>query len=192
MTPLSGREALPVYILAGGRSRRFGSDKARALIGGEPLLLRVARQLKAIASSVRVVARSPGSYDDLGLATVRDSIPGKGPMGGLLTALEDAAPAPWIFLAACDQVGLRVAWARELLKLRGGDVRAVVYRSDRFHPLFAVYHLDLMEEVRRRIERGDLKMQHLFEGVPARVLPVPEGWDELVNLNRPTQRPLGV
>ena len=182
---------MPVYILAGGRSRRFGSDKARVLVGDEFLIVRVAGQLEAIASSVRVVARSPGKYDDLGLATIRDSIPGKGPMGGLLTSLEDAAPAPWIFLAACDQVGLRVAWARELLSVRRNDVRAVVYRSDRFHPLFAVYHLDLMEEIRRRIRRGDLKMQHLFEEVPTRVLPVPEGWEELVNLNRPADRPLG-
>lgn len=189
MTPPSGREALPVYILAGGRSRRFGSDKARTLVGGEPLLLRVARQLEAIASSVRVVARAPGSYDDLGLATIADSTPGKGPLGGLVTALEDARPAPWIFLAACDQVGLKIAWARELLNSRRDDVRAVVYRSDRFHPLFAVYHLDLEEELRRRMRRGDLKMQHLFEEVPTRVLPVPEGWEGLVNLNRPPDQP---
>ena len=190
MTPPPGREPLPVYILAGGRSRRFGSDKARVPIGGETLLVRVARELEPIASSVRVVARAPASYDDLGLATIADSVPGKGPLGGLLSALEDAGPAPWIFLAACDQVGLRVAWARELLDRRQNDLRAVVYRSDRFHPLFAVYHVELMEELRRRIRRGDLKMQGLFEEVPTRVLPVPQGWEELVNLNRPPDRPL--
>ena len=190
MTPLPGCEAVPVYILAGGRSRRFGSDKARALVGDRPLIARVAGELEAVASSVRVVARFPGKYDDLGLSTIGDSVPGKGPMGGLLAALEDAAPAPWVFLAACDQVGLRVGWARELLGWRRDDLRAVVYRSDRFHPLFAVYHRDLMEELRRRMRRGDLKMQHLFEAVPTRVLPVPEGWEELVNLNRPGDRPL--
>ena len=190
MTPIPGREALPVYILAGGRSRRFGSDKARAVVDDQPLLVRVASELEEIASTIRVVARSPGSYDDLGLATIADSIPGKGPMGGLLTALEDAAPAPWIFLAACDQVGVRIAWARRLLNARRENIRAVVYRSDRFHPLFAVYHVELMEELRRRIGRGNLKMQHLFEEVPARVLPVPEGWEELVHWNQPPVRPL--
>ena len=40
------------------------------------------------------------------------------------------------------------------------------------------------------MRRGDLKMQHLFEEVPTRVLPVPEGWEELVKLNRPGDRPL--
>lgn len=183
-----GSAHLPVYLLAGGRSRRYGADKARALVRGQPLLAQVARQLGEIASTIRVVARSPGSYDDLGFTTIADSIPGKGPMGGLFTALQDAAPARWVFLAACDQVGFRVAWARELLHARDDEVRAVVYRSDRFHPLFAVYHLDLMEELRKRIRRGDLKMQHLCEEVPARILPVPAGWEELVNLNRPADR----
>ena len=187
MSSAGGR--VPVYLLAGGRSRRYGSDKARALVGGQPLLARVARQLEAIASTVRVVARVPGSYDDLGLATIADSIPGKGPMGGLLTALEDAAPAPWVFLAACDQSGFAVAWALRLLNARRDGVRAVVYRSDRFHPLFAAYHLELMDELRRRIGRGDLKMQRLLEAVPARVLPVPEGWEGLVNWNRPPGMP---
>ena len=185
----SGAARVPVYILAGGRSRRYGSDKARALLDGQPLLVRVASQLEGIASTIRVVARAPGSYDDLGFPTLADSIPGKGPMGGLLTALEDAAPASWVFLAACDQVGFRIAWTRELLDARRKDLRAVVYRSDRFHPLFAVYHVELMEELRRRIGRGNLKMQHLFDEVPARVLPVPGGWEELVNRNQPPDRP---
>lgn len=185
----SSAAGVPVYILAGGRSRRYGSDKARVLTDGRPQLVRVADQLQEIASTIRVVARSPGSYDDLGFTTLADSVPGKGPMGGLLAALEDAAPAPWVFLAACDQPGIRTAWARQLLDARRQDIRAVVYRSDRFHPLFAVYHLELMEELRRRIGRGDLKMQHLFEEVPARILPVPEGWGELVNRNHPPNGP---
>lgn len=189
MTPNAGREALPVYILAGGRSRRYGSDKARALIGGEALLVRVARQLREIASGITVVVGSCGDYADLGLRTVVDIVPGKGPMGGLLTALEDVSPGTWLFLAACDQLGIRAAWARALLDARSDDVPAVVYRSDRFHPLFGLYHATLVNEVRRRIQRGDLKMQHLLEEISARVLSVPEGWEELVNLNRPSDRP---
>lgn len=176
---------VPVYVLAGGRSRRFGSDKARLLVGGEPLLLRVARELMGIASSVRVVTGERARYADLGLPTIPDAVPGKGPMGGLLTALEDAAPAPWIFLAACDLVGVRLRWARELLGRRSPKVRAVVCRTDRYHPLFAVYHTDLRMEVRQRIRSGELTMQRLFEAVPAAVVPAPPGFESLVNLNHP-------
>ena len=188
MNPIPQR--VPVYILAGGRSRRYGSDKARVLVDGQPLLTRVAHELEEIASSISVVVRSAGDYDDLGLRTVVDSIPGKGPMGGLLAALEDAAPAAWVFLAACDQVGIRIAWARALLDARREDALTIVYRSDRYHPLFGLYHVNLVNEVRRRVTAGDLKMQHLFDEVPARILPAPEGWEELVNLNRPPEEGL--
>ena len=179
----SGR--VPVYVLAGGRSRRFGRDKARVRIGGEPLLLRVNRELRPSATRVRGVRGERSGYADRGVATMPDPIPGRGPLGGLLAALEDAAPAPWLFLAACDQVGIRPEWAEALLAARRPGARAVAYRTDRYHPLFAVYHTDLENEVRRRVEASALTMQRLLADVPAVVLPAPSGFDELVNLNRP-------
>ncbi len=179
---------VPVYILAGGRSRRYGSDKARLVIEGQPLLVRVARELADLASSMTVVARSAGDYDDLGLRTIRDSIPDKGPMGGLLAAFEDAGPAEWLFLTACDWVGIRVGWARKLVDARREDVRAVVYRSDRYHPLFGLYHTAAQDDVLRHIHDDDLKMQHLLDRLPTRSMPVPDDWDELINLNRPAEK----
>ena len=179
---------VPVYILAGGQSRRYGSDKARTLIDGEPLIVCVAKELQDIASSVTVVARSVRDYDDLGLRTIGDSISDMGPMGGLLTALEDAGPADWIFLTACDWVGIQVAWARNLLDARSEDVLAVVYRSDRFHPLFGCYHTAAQGNVLRHIQGKELKMQSLLGAMPIRSMPVPDEWDELINLNRPLEK----
>ena len=179
---------MPVYILAGGRSRRYGSDKARALIDGQPLLVRVAQELEDVASSVTVVARSGSDYDDLALRTIGDSIPDKGPMGGLLAALEDAGTAEWLFITACDWVGIRVGWARDLLDARSEDIRAVVYRSDRYHPLFGLYHTAARDDVLRHIRDDDLKMQHLLDRLPTRSMPVPDDWDELINLNRPAEK----
>lgn len=180
-----GSARVPVYVLAGGRSRRLGRDKARIPIAGEPLLLRVITELRPIAARVRVVCGERSGYADLGVREIPDPIAGRGPMGGLLAALEDAAPAPWLFLAACDQVGLRPEWAEALLAARRPGARAVAYRTDRYHPLFAVYHTALGNEVRRRVEAGELTMQRLLADVPAVVLPAPAAFDEMVNLNRP-------
>lgn len=180
-----GGAQVPVYVLAGGRSRRFGRDKARVLVGGQPLLLRVARELAGIASAVRVVTGERERYADLGIRAIPDPIPGKGPMGGLLAALEDAVPAPWIFLAACDLVGLEADWAEPLLAGRRPGVQAVVYRTDRYHPLFAAYRTDLRDEVRWRIGAGELTMQRLLDAVPTAAPAPPPGFDRLVNLNRP-------
>jgi molybdopterin-guanine dinucleotide biosynthesis protein A len=77
---------IPVYLLAGGRSSRFGSDKARAELAGVPLILRLAHQVEPVASPLVVVADRRDKYLDLGLTTIADALPGLGPLGGLLTA----------------------------------------------------------------------------------------------------------
>ena len=67
-----------IYILAGGQSRRFGQDKARALVEGSPLLLHVARAAEPLGGEMRVVAAQEGEYQDLGLETVADQRAGHG------------------------------------------------------------------------------------------------------------------
>ena len=70
-------------IFAGGRARRFGSDKAAASIEGEAMLDRVAARLRPQADALVVVGRAwPG------LATIADRPePGLGPLGALAGAL---------------------------------------------------------------------------------------------------------
>lgn len=74
-------------ILAGGRSRRFGGDKALADIKGTPLFAHVRQGLAAHAEDIVVCGRSwPGLVS---LADRPES--GLGPLGGLCAALGFAA-----------------------------------------------------------------------------------------------------
>ncbi len=57
---------LAVLILAAGRGRRFGSDKRRYLIDGEPMLIKTTSIYASIFDDVRVVLR-PGD-DELAAA----------------------------------------------------------------------------------------------------------------------------
>ena len=73
-------------ILAGGRSRRFGSDKARALLDGRALIDHVA---SALAPHVDRVIVCGGAH--AGLPTVPDRPePDLGPLGGINAALRYA------------------------------------------------------------------------------------------------------
>ncbi|WP_454883713.1 molybdenum cofactor guanylyltransferase [Sphingomonas oryzagri] len=70
-------------ILGGGRSSRFGSDKALAMIDGRPMLEHVAERLRGQCETVIVVGR-----DWPGMKRVDDRPgPGLGPLGGLAGAL---------------------------------------------------------------------------------------------------------
>jgi molybdopterin-guanine dinucleotide biosynthesis protein A len=70
-------------ILAGGRSSRFGSDKALARIDGRAMLDHVAERLRGQCDMVIVAGR-----DWPGMVRIDDQpAPGLGPLGGLAGAL---------------------------------------------------------------------------------------------------------
>ena len=77
------------FVLAGGRSRRMGQDKATLRWGNTSLLEHIVQLLSTVAAPVRIVGR--GEF--------LDKIPAKGPMGGILTALQDTDRDANLFLA---------------------------------------------------------------------------------------------
>jgi molybdopterin-guanine dinucleotide biosynthesis protein A len=83
-------------ILAGGRSSRFGSDKALAMLEGRPLLDWAVQALRprcaVLAVSLRPDAPSRALAEAHGLAILADA-PGDapGPLAGVLAGLEWAA-----------------------------------------------------------------------------------------------------
>jgi molybdenum cofactor guanylyltransferase len=89
-------------ILGGGQSRRFGSDKAKALHGGKAMLDAVADSLRPQVDALVVVGR-----DWPGLARVDDlPTPGMGPLGGLAGALYHAKSHGFdaVLTCGCDVI----------------------------------------------------------------------------------------
>ncbi len=87
-------------ILAGGQGRRFGSDKAAALLGGKPLIEHVADALRGQVEALVVVGRSwPGfvMLDDRPEGAL-------GPLAGLNAALHRARDMglDGVLSAGCD------------------------------------------------------------------------------------------
>jgi molybdopterin-guanine dinucleotide biosynthesis protein A len=71
-------------VLAGGQSRRFGSDKALAMLGGKPLIEHAIAALSAQTDAVIVCGREWTDW-------VADRpAPGLGPLGGINAALHCA------------------------------------------------------------------------------------------------------
>ena len=92
-------------VLAGGRSRRFGSDKAAALLDGRPLLDHVVEALLPQVDAIVVCGRHHGSLPSL----VDRPVPDLGPLGGLNAALHHAAAHGFelVLTAGCDMPGFR-------------------------------------------------------------------------------------
>jgi len=91
-------------VLAGGRSTRFGGDKALAEIGGESLLERAVKQLVCSCAEVTVTGR-----DIQGGTGLPDwPRPGMGPLGGIAAGLRHARETGFDMVLTCgvDSVGL--------------------------------------------------------------------------------------
>jgi molybdenum cofactor guanylyltransferase len=82
-------------ILAGGRSTRFGSDKALAVVGGKTLLERAIAGLSPQVTQLAVNTNSQDpAFAKTGLSILKDATPDfLGPLAGILAAAEWASKA---------------------------------------------------------------------------------------------------
>ena len=86
-------------IMAGGDSRRMGTDKASLLLDGQTLLQSVIATMQQLFPKVIVSVRAPRPGIDL--PQVCDEQPDGGPLAGLAASLGQIA-TPWAFMVACD------------------------------------------------------------------------------------------
>jgi molybdopterin-guanine dinucleotide biosynthesis protein A len=83
---MTGVSSVGVFILAGGRSTRMGTDKALLTLNGKTLLEHALSIAHELSDSVKVVAAGD-RYSDFGSEVVEDEFPHCGPLGGIHAAL---------------------------------------------------------------------------------------------------------
>lgn len=173
---------LPAYILAGGKSKRFGSDKARILVDGVPLVQRIAGQLSLVVNSVTVIGKQPQCYSDLALRTIADRRPDCGPLGGLDAAIADSGSG-WLLLVSCDFVHFQNHWVELLLARAVEPYAAVAFSHEHWEPLFALYHTSIADTVAHQLSTGEFAMWKLLEAAKTCTLPRPPDWSVLAHIN---------
>ncbi|OOV15826.1 molybdenum cofactor guanylyltransferase [Deinococcus sp. LM3] len=149
-------------VTAGGRSSRFGSDKALALLEGRTLLERACASLQDCPA--RLLIAPPGRYvlpAHLGRwDTHPDRRPGEGPLAGLESALTHAPPG-WVAFTGVDLPWLTPDYWRTLsaaitpgrLSVQATD------GQDRPQPLAALYHTDLLAHVSALLDSGERRLR---------------------------------
>ncbi len=202
---------IPIYILAGGKSSRFGNpndDKALAEINNTPLILRLAEQLQPIANPLTIVADRADKYQHLGLNTVADHQPGLGPLAGLHRALShhhsieintpDSSPPDnnWLLLLSCDLIIIKHNWVRTLRNeihhtpTQETEPQIIAFadfnlnnQPTRIHPMPALYHQSISPVVDQHLQAHDLSMQSLIRALTSQLLPIPEDWPDIPQIN---------
>jgi molybdopterin-guanine dinucleotide biosynthesis protein A len=181
-------------LLAGGRSTRFGSDKAWYQPPGldGPLWriqLEKLQETGACELIVSTAAGGPSFPVPSNVRVVEDEIPDAGPLSGLASVLR-AIQAPRVLVLGIDMPAVSVAGLRTLLDSAPPDAGLVPRLHDRWEPLLAVYPTRLAALAVERLREGQRSLQGFNDVALVRgdivAWPVPpeaEAW--FANLNRP-------
>ena len=167
-------------VLAGGKSSRFGSNKALALWKGEILIERIIRQLRESFDHVMIISDDPESYAFTGCPVYPDPLSEKGPRAGLCSALEHCG-GEYVFLTACDMPfvsGKLIDELRSRILKETVDIAAVHCRG-RQQPFQAFYSRRLLECIDPAKGRG---LRSLFDYYRTVLI---EGYeDDFADINR--------
>lgn len=172
-------------ILAGGRSERFGRDKALAELAGVPFVALVHAALAAHAGTMLIATGAEARRYPVPARIVLDGRPDAGPLAGLAAGLA-AAETPWLLAAAVDLPYLTPAALRPLLTLStdGADVIVALDADGRRQPTCALWRVaTVAPAVRGRLAADDLALSFLLDRLAVREEPVEGG--ALRNVNRP-------
>ena len=168
------RRATRGYVLAGGASSRFGSDKALARLGGETVLSRMCKLIENVTGRVSVVAAT-NRYSDLSTSIVPDRWPGEGPLGGIITALRATAQTnggEWNPIVSCDMPFLTHEWLSYLVEgVLAGDAEVIVARSEHgLEPLCACWRTAAVVKLQDAFDEGVRKVTEAMKRLRVEVL----------------------
>lgn len=174
-------------LLAGGRSRRMGRDKALLVHAGLPLWERCRQALQTVCSPVLIAGDRP----DLAgpeLPCFPDAFPGSS-LAGLHTALAHST-TDWALVMPCDLPYPSPQLLETLRDACDDTVRAVVPRTPQGRePLIAAWHRDCLPAITWRLSSNRPKLLELLDEIEVRYLDssdLPPGWRRaLRNLNTP-------
>ena len=180
-------------ILAGGDSRRMGTDKALLEFEGVLLWQRQRQVLHDSGINDVIVVRRPEQPAlDSEIPHVRDQMPGAGPLAGLHAALT-AGPVSWLAVLAVDMPAIDPGWFEWLRQACQPGIGAVARHAKGFEPLAAIYPGSALATVEERLRKREFPLQELVsalvESGQLTALTLPETERQRVaNWNSPADR----
>ena len=191
LKPCGGLQ-MTALILAGGKSRRMGFNKAFLKYGYKTFIEHQIATLRKIFDEILLSANEAGIYDNLNLAIVPDIFPEKGPLSGICAGLIRAASSH-AFVIACDMPFIN---EKVILYLKGliDDYDVVVPQTSRgLEPMHAFYSKNCIQPMYCCLEKEKLRIIDFFSEVKVRIVDEKEfkGLDastqSLINLNTPEE-----
>ena len=178
--------AVEGIILAGGQSRRFGTDKALAQYQGKKMIEASVQVLRGLGIPVTVIAPRERDYSFLNCRIAPDLIAGLGPLGGIHTAFS-LYPKADLLVLTCDMPRLTECGLKPLIEAYAFDdaKELIIWRhpDGSRQPFPGLYGVNLADRVFRALTRGDLSMKQFLADTPALKELMIQASSEFININ---------
>ena len=170
-------------ILAGGKSKRMGKDKALMLYGEKTFLQCALELLSRFTDSPLISGQNRGEAYDRYLH-IPDVIRDRGPLGGIYALLENS-PAGKVLVVPVDMPLLGVETIRLLEEKHGKDDYITTFEIDGF-PLMlpGVYDRRLLPLILQKLSGEDYALRGLLQdSIPYTLISGTDIRGELSNIN---------
>jgi molybdopterin-guanine dinucleotide biosynthesis protein A len=168
------------YLLAGGKSRRFGENKALFMIDGKTIIEHVIAAIPP-AHEIFLVTNSPAVYAHLHLPALSDHYPGCGPLAGIHAGLMHS-PHEWNFFLACDLPRLQTSVIDEILAAPRAAQVILPQTSEGLQPLCALWSKKTMPLIESAVQTNERHVRSILSKLPIYPI-VPQAPEALFNLN---------
>jgi molybdopterin-guanine dinucleotide biosynthesis protein A len=165
-------DSVSAILLAGGKSSRLGTDKAKVKLNGESVMIgAIAEKLLEVSDDI-VVSSNGRRYDDITVPVrwVADVKPGAGSLMGLYSGLL-AVKHDYAIAVACDMPFINIELLKYMMSLPR-DYDALLPRiGDKTEQLHSIYSKSCLPEMERFLESGRLKITAFLDEIDVKFVP---------------------
>jgi len=181
---------LTTVLFVGGESRRMGADKATLMIAGKPLWMRQLEILRSmVPDRLLISARTRPIWTPEDIDVVLDEPPSRGPLSGLVAALQ-VIKTTHLLALAIDMTEMITDHLMMLWNLASENMGVAPLSGKFYEPLCAIYPATATLSAGRALASGQLSLQTLVDDLvgqnSVRTFPVGETYKFLYrNRNSP-------
>lgn len=172
------------YVLAGGKSSRFGSNKALALLDGKPMI-EYSLDLLRLYSQHIYISGVKDEYKSLNISMIEDLVNEKGPIGGIYSCLKNTT-TQYNLILSCDMPFVSKQMIEYLLA-RTITNDAIYFTNDKknIYPFPGVYSKQCLPIIEQMLQMNNYRMKSLLDSVYSKTCEI-DSIDQyrLTNINR--------
>jgi len=153
-------------LIAGGKSKRFGSPKELAGYDGRKLIDFAMDTAQSISNSTIVISNSADIISDSQIPVYDDLIPDCGPLGGIYTALHYSKDK-YVAVLPIDMPLLNLKIYRTLYPSLKDEKPVVACSHKGIEPLVSIWPVEVLSELKVQIDKKDFRLYHLLKKLNA-------------------------